>query len=141
MQSPPPTTILLIDDNPNDAELTLTALGEDSSQGVKVVASGHEALKYLDETARTLPSLILLDLNMPHMNGLEVLDAIRSGKRTRDIPVVMLTTSDAEGDIRASYAHGASGYVVKPLDLGQFTEAMQTIHNFWMSLNQRPRLG
>ncbi len=135
--------ILLIDDNPNDLELALNVLdaGPESQadhrhQRVTVAGSGEEALRMLDDPAATLPHLILLDLNMPHMDGLAVLDAIRAREALRDIPVVMLTTSGEERDIRESYAHGATAYVVKPLDFAQFREAMQTIRAFWMNLNR-----
>lgn len=137
--------ILLVDDNPHDAELTLTALSPRDSEEVKVVTSGQEALDYLRRAERSpvqeLPDLILLDLNMPQMDGLAVLDAIRAEAGTRDIPVVVLTTSGEERDIRESYARGASAYVVKPLELSQFYEAMAGIRHFWMKLNRRPHLG
>ena len=137
--------ILLVDDNPHDAELTLAALSPKADEEVKVVASGQEALDYLRRAERApapeLPDLILLDLNMPQMDGLAVLDAIRADEGTRDIPVVMLTTSGEERDIRESYARGASGYVVKPMELPQFFETMAGIRHFWMKLNRRPQLG
>ncbi len=135
--------ILLIDDNPNDLELALNVLeSEDSSfsQEITVAQSGHEALRLLLDRSLPLPDLILLDLNMPQMDGLAVLDRIRAEEQLREIPVVMLTTSGEDRDIRDSYAHGASGYVVKPLDFGQFREAMNTIRAFWMNLNRPPRL-
>ena len=133
-------SILLIEDNPHDAELTLLALGAGCGAEVKVTSSGREALDYLGAhggaAARPdliLPDLILLDLNMPQMNGLEVLDALRAGEQTRDIPVVVLTTSSEERDQHASYAHGASDYVVKALDLDQFREALTQVQRRWLS--------
>ncbi|GAA5534940.1 response regulator [Deinococcus metallilatus] len=134
--------ILLVDDNPHDVELALNAFQEDggSSCEIAVAGSGPEALTVLRGPA-PLPDLILLDLKMPHMDGLAVLDAIRSETRTRDLPVVMLSTSDEARDIRDSYAHGASGYVIKPLDFTRFREAMHTITAFWAHLNCRPRVG
>ena len=86
-------SLLLIDDNPHDIELTLAALGDEPDQDVKVVTSGREALDYLASHPEKTPDLILLDLNMPHMNGLEVLDALRAQEQTRDVPVVVLTTA------------------------------------------------
>ena len=136
-------SILLIDDNPHDVELTLTALGAQPQEAVKVVGSGREALEYLHAAQKDgaeQPSLILLDLNMPHMNGLEVLDAIRAEEKTREIPVVILTTSGEERDRKAAYDHGADDYVVKTLDLSQFCEAMERVQSFWKSLCYRSRL-
>lgn len=130
--------ILLIDDNPNDVELALGALDESHDTEIQVASSGAEALRLLLDRQTPLPDLILLDLKMPHMDGLAVLDAIRGEARLPDLPVVMLTTSGDERDIQASYAHGASGYVVKPLEFGQFRLAMSTIQAFWMGLNRRP---
>ncbi|NTY01588.1 response regulator [Deinococcus sp. JMULE3] len=135
--------ILLIDDNPNDVELALTALDEVSSgdDQVSVAGSGPEAMDALRRARDegTLPDLILLDLKMPHMDGIAILDAIRAEAGLEGIPVVMLTTSGESRDIRESYAHGASAYVVKPLDFTQFREALRTIQAFWTSLNRPPR--
>ncbi|UBV44039.1 response regulator [Deinococcus taeanensis] len=135
--------ILLIDDNANDVELALTALDEgttDTRPAVTVASSGPEALRQLRaaHAAGTLPDLILLDLKMPQMDGLAVLDAIRAEPGVQGVPVVMLTTSGESRDIRDSYAHGASGYVVKPLDFTQFREALRTIQAFWTALNRPP---
>lgn len=133
--------ILLIDDNPNDVELALNVLEVDDpsvKQQITVASSGQAALQLLQDKQAARPDLILLDLNMPHMDGIAVLDAIRARDELRDIPVVMLTTSGEERDVRESYAHGASAYVVKPLDFGQFREAMNTIRAFWMNLNRPP---
>ncbi|MVN87337.1 response regulator [Deinococcus sp. HMF7620] len=135
--------ILLIDDNANDVELALTALGdtETAPAQVSVALGGQEALSLL-RRARTegaLPDLVLLDLKMPQMDGLAVLDAIRAEPGLETLPVVMLTTSGEGRDIRESYAHGASGYVVKPLDFTQFREALRTIQAFWTTLNRVPR--
>jgi CheY-like chemotaxis protein len=130
--------ILLIDDNPHDVELALNAFGDSGDHEVSVAGSGAEALAAL-RSACPLPDLILLDLKMPQMDGLAVLDAIRSEARTRSIPVVMLSTSGEDRDIQDSYAHGASAYVIKPLDFGQFREAMHTITAFWARLNRQPR--
>lgn len=130
--------ILLVDDNPNDVELALTALDDAQAQQVTVARSGQEALNLLNEAATPTPDLILLDLNMPHMDGLAVLDAVRGNKKLHEVPVVMLTTSGEEGDIKACYDHGATAYVVKPLDFAQFRDAMNTILRFWTGLNRHP---
>ncbi|GHF52929.1 CheY-like chemotaxis protein [Deinococcus metalli] len=141
--------ILLVDDNPNDLELALSAFGEMSGDGldyqVDVAGSGEEAISNLRTALGHgqdhLPDLVLLDLKMPQMDGLAVLDAIRAQDDLRDIPVVMLTTSGEDRDIRDSYAHGASAYVIKPMDFTQFREAMLTIRSFWTTLNRHPRLN
>lgn len=139
--------ILLVDDNPNDVELALTVLRDSGEHqqvfhNVTVAGSGAEAIAILNASGPSnfLPDVILLDLKMPQMDGLAVLDAIRTTARTRDIPVVMLTTSGEPRDISDSYAHGASAYVIKPLDFSQFREAMTTITAFWTQLNRRPNL-
>ena len=129
--------ILLIDDNPHDVELALNAFQDSGDHEVSVAASGAEALAAL-RGSRLLPDLILLDLKMPQMDGLAVLDAIRAEASTRSIPVVMLSTSGEDRDIQDCYAHGASAYVIKPLDFGQFREAMHTITAFWANLNRLP---
>lgn len=133
--------ILLVDDNPNDVELALTALSEVEAQQVTVAHSGQEALNLLQAPSQPAPDLILLDLKMPHMDGLAVLDAVRADRRLREIPVVMLTTSGEEGDIKACYEHGATAYVVKPLDFTQFRDALNTILRFWTTLNRSPRVS
>ncbi|RJF73264.1 response regulator [Deinococcus cavernae] len=133
--------ILLVDDNPNDVELALTALSEVEAQQVTVAHSGQEALNILQAPSQPAPDLILLDLKMPHMDGLAVLDAVRADRRLREIPVVMLTTSGEEGDIKACYEHGATAYVVKPLDFTQFRDALNTILRFWTTLNRSPRVS
>lgn len=139
--------ILIIDDNPNDVELALTALADapagSPGHEVSVASGGPEAIEWLRvaRTTGTLPDLILLDLKMPHMDGIAVLDVIRADPGLRGIPVVMLTTSGEGRDISESYAHGASAYVIKPMDFTQFRDAMQTIQAFWTTLNRPPGLN
>lgn len=130
--------ILIIDDNPTDAELALLAL-ESADTRTIITHSGEEALSHLRKTTRP-PDLILLDLNMPHMDGLAVLDAVRTEGRLQRIPIVILTTSADDRDIHRCYQHGASGYVVKPLDFSQFTEVMLSISHFWIKVNRPPRM-
>ena len=132
--------ILLVDDNPHDVELALNAFQDSGDHEVLVAAGGREALAMLRGPA-PLPDLILLDLKMPQIDGLAVLDAVRGGDTTRAIPVVMLTTSGEDRDIRDSYAHGASAYVIKPMDFTQFRQAVLTITAFWAHLNHHPRVG
>jgi len=132
--------VLLVDDNPNDLELALEVLGQDSD-GPEVITAqgGPEALAYLhthrDDRHRR-PSLVLLDLNMPQLDGLGVLDAIRADEKLHDIPVVMLTTSREQKDIQAAYRRGANGYLVKPPDLSMFADTMRATLTFWLGLNQ-----
>ncbi|WP_019586320.1 response regulator [Deinococcus apachensis] len=132
--------ILLVDDNPHDVELALNAFQDSGDHEVLVAVGGREAIALLRGPA-PLPDLILLDLKMPQIDGLAVLDAVRGNDTTRAIPVVMLTTSGEDRDIRESYAHGASAYVIKPMDFTQFREAVRTITAFWAHLNRHPRVG
>jgi CheY-like chemotaxis protein len=131
--------VLLVDDNPNDLELALEVLGGGLNAPQVVTAQGGpEALAYL-ETHRgkcDRPSLVLLDLNMPKLDGLGVLDAIRADAALHDIPVVMLTTSREQSDIQACYKRGANGYLVKPPDLSVFADTLKATLVFWLGLNQ-----
>jgi two-component system response regulator len=136
--------ILLVEDSPDDAELTQLAL-EDGGllNHVIWVKDGVEALEHLlgvDETGalRPLPQLVLLDLNMPRMTGLEVLRRMRSEERTRLLPVVILTTSREDADVIAGYRLGANSYVRKPVDFEQFTEAVRQLRLYWLVLNEGP---
>jgi len=143
-----PMEILLVEDNPNDVELTLHALDQNHlSNHVQVARDGAEALDFIFArgafTGR-LPSypprVILLDLKMPKVNGLEVLRQIRADERTRDIPVVVLTSSKEEPDIRESYHLGVNSYIVKPVDFEKFTEAIHILGLYWLLLNQPPHI-
>jgi two-component system response regulator len=141
-----PVEILLVEDNPNDIELTLHALKQNRlSNHVQVVRDGAEALDFIfarGEFAQRIadhpPRVILLDLKMPKVNGLEVLRQIRADERTRDIPVVVLTSSKEEPDIRESYHLGVNSYIVKPVDFEKFTEAIHILGLYWLLLNQPP---
>jgi len=139
--------ILLVEDNPNDIELTLHALKENNlSNRIKVVRDGEEALDFIfgNETsgraADHAPKIILLDLKLPKVDGLEVLRRLKADARTRMIPVVMLTSSREERDIVESYKLGVNSYIVKPVDFGQFTEAVRNLGLYWLLLNQPPKL-
>ncbi len=137
--------ILLVEDNPNDVKLTLYAFKRANlANKVQVVRDGAEALARLfpaeqgPEHADHLPRLILLDLKLPKVDGLEVLRRVKADAQTRMIPVVVLTTSREERDIVESYRLGVNSYIVKPVDFEQFIEATRTLGLYWLLLNQPP---
>ena len=128
--------ILLIEDNPDDVALTLRALKKNTILNeVTVAADGAEALELLGAQG-PLPGLILLDLKLPKVDGLEVLRRIRASDRTEIIPVVVLTGSELDEDIIASYRNGANAYVRKPVKFSDFVEAISTLGVFWLLLNE-----
>jgi two-component system response regulator len=139
-------TILLVEDNATDEELTLRALRRSNLAGaVTVVRDGAAALDYLFargvHAARDpadLPHVVLLDLNLPKIGGLDVLRAIRADERTRLVPVVILTSSNEDRDVTGCYASGANSYIVKPVDFTQFAESVKQLGLYWMVLNQGP---
>jgi two-component system response regulator len=141
-----PKVILLVDDDPNDIELTLRAFRTNPLGNRVVVArDGIEALDYLRGTGAYagrnpahLPQVVLLDLNLPVLDGLEVLRRIRADERTRRLPVVILTSSDEDSDKLAGYGLGANSYVRKPVDFRQFSEAVNRLGLYWMLVNQAP---
>jgi CheY-like chemotaxis protein len=140
--------ILLAEDNSNDLELTLAALRSHRvANDVDVVRDGAEALDYLYRRGRFAGdssgplALVLLDLNMPKVNGLEVLRQIKSDPALRLTPVVMLTSSREEVDLLRSYELGVNAYVVKPVAFGEFMEAVKQLGAFWAVLNERPSSG
>jgi two-component system response regulator len=136
--------ILLVEDNPSDAKLTLLAFARCGvSNEVTVAHDGAEALDYLFATgihaerdASELPTLILLDLNLPRIDGLEVLRRIRAEETTRLVPVVILTSSKEEEDIVRGYTFGANAYIRKPVDFVQFAECAKILGLFWLLLNE-----
>lgn len=135
--------ILLVDDNPDDVELTVEALSETKlANRIAAVEDGVEALAYLRKEGKyanvTTPSLILLDLNMPKKDGREVLEEIKADPLLRRIPVVILTTSQAEEDILRSYELHANCYISKPVDLKQFMKVVKTIDDFWFAIVSLP---
>ncbi|ALA59091.1 response regulator [Nitrospira moscoviensis] len=138
--------ILLIEDNPEDVELTLRAFRKyHLANRIQVVRDGEEALECLFSTGRYAGSgecantrLILLDLKLPKVDGLEILQKCKSDPRTRNIPVVVLTSSREEQDLIKSYNLGVNSYVVKPVDFPQFTDAVRQLGLYWMLLNQVP---
>jgi two-component system, chemotaxis family, response regulator Rcp1 len=135
--------ILLVEDNPADARLTREVFeGGRLSTHLNVVSDGEQALAFLRregiyETAPR-PKLVLLDLNLPRKNGLEVLDEMRADAALAVIPVIMLTSSSARHDVEAAYAHGANAFVVKPQDLDSFMDLIGTIRGFWLGVAQLP---
>ena len=140
-----PRRILLVEDSPNDVELTLTALEKNRiANGVDVVTDGAAALEYLFRRGRHAdraepdPVVVLLDLKLPKVDGLEVLQAIRADEHLRALPVVMLTSSREERDIVRSYGLGVNAYVVKPVDFHEFTSAIRDLGLFWAVINQPP---
>lgn len=138
-------TILLAEDNPMDVELTLEALSENNlANNVVVVQDGVDALeylrcegKYVDRTDGN-PAVLLLDIKMPRLNGIEVLAAIRNDEKLRSIPVVMLTSSREEPDLKVCYELGVNAYVVKPVAFNEFLDAVKNIGVFWALLNEFP---
>ena len=142
-------TILLVEDNPNDELLTLRALKKEHlTNEVIVVRDGEEALEYLlgrgrfaGAEQRSLPQLVLLDLKLPKVDGLEVLRQLRADPRTRRLPVVILTSSNEEKDLVTGYNYGANSYIRKPVDFTQFSEAVRQLELYWLILNEPPPLG
>jgi len=140
--------ILLVEDNPNDVELTLHALKKNNlTNRIHVVRDGAEALEYLFSSGayagrdiNQTPKVILLDLKLPKVDGMEVLKRIKADERTRSIPVVVLTSSREERDIVDSYRLGVNSYITKPVDFDQFTEAVRQLGLYWLLLNQPPKM-
>ena len=138
--------ILLVEDSSSDEELTLRALRKSNiANRVVVTRDGAEALDYLfaqgafaDRDPRDVPQVVLLDLNLPKIGGLEVLRRIRADERTKLLPVVILTSSSEDKDLLVGYASGANSYVVKPVDFTQFAEAVRQLGMFWLVINQPP---
>jgi len=135
--------ILLVEDNPADAELTLRALRKNNlTNRVHVARDGEEALAYLfgDETGppQALPRVVLLDLKLPKVDGIEVLARIKSDARTRRLPVVVLTSSQEEPDIARCYELGVNSYIVKPVGFEKFVPAVTQAGLYWLLLNQPP---
>lgn len=140
--------ILLVEDNPHDVELALHALRKNHlANRIHVLRDGAEALAfifcsgaYADRNIRDVPEVILLDLKLPKVDGLEVLRQIKADPRTRTTPVVVLTSSREERDIVESYELGVNSYITKPVDFDQFTEVVRQLGLYWLLLNQQSKL-
>lgn len=138
--------ILLVEDNPDDEELTLRALRKSKlTNEIAVTRDGSEALEFLfcegqyaDRDPSVIPAVVLLDLKLPKLSGLEVLQRIRADERTKLVPVVILTSSSEDEDMINSYAFGANSYVRKPVAFSQFADAVSELGLYWMLLNERP---
>jgi two-component system, response regulator len=132
--------ILLVEDNPDDEALMLRAFQRSKlANRIDVARDGAEALAYLiGPSARPVPTLVILDLKLPKVDGLEVLRRLRSEERTRTLPVVVLTSSREEQDLVESYRLGANSYVRKPVDFMQFADATQTLGLYWLVVNEPP---
>lgn len=129
--------ILLVDDSPDDIELALHAFRINGiANPIVIKQDGEQALNYLLDPAEPLPALVLLDINLPKVSGLQALETIRRNARTCLLPVVMLTTSRHERDVRRSYAAGANSYIVKPLDFTEFSEVIREVGHYWLELNE-----
>lgn len=132
--------ILLIEDNPHDAELTIRALKKNNlANNLLHLQDGKEALDFLFNEKNQMPKLILLDLKMPKVDGIEVLRKLKSDERRKVIPTVVLTSSKEECDVIDSYQLGVNAYIVKPVDFDQFVKAVTQLGFFWLILNQPPQ--
>lgn len=142
-------TILLVEDNPDDIALTLRALKKNHiANEVAIAHDGVEALDYLFGTGQhagrdvtQVPAIVLLDLKLPKVDGLDVLRRLRADARTKLVPVVILTSSKEEQDLASGYALGANSYIRKPVDFPQFTEAIRQLGLYWLVLNEGPPAG
>lgn len=139
--------ILLVEDNPRDAELTIRAIKKrNMANPIHLVEDGAQALDFIlcrgvygDRDVFKPPKVILLDLKLPKVSGLEVLKILKSEERTRAIPVVVVTSSQEDPDVKAAYALGANSYVVKPVDFDAFVDAMSNLGLYWLLVNQPPK--
>ena len=131
--------IFVVEDNSDDEALTVRALRKfDPTCQVVVARDGQEAVELIKGIEERVPDLILLDLKLPKLNGIEVLHVVRSEPMTRNIPTVMLTSSDEPSDLANSYEGGASGFVRKPVGYDEYVDAVKTLGRFWLTLNLRP---
>jgi len=141
--------ILLVEDNPDDVELTLHSLRKEKlANNIRVARDGEEALEFLfrngapaDRSLERPPKLVLLDLKLPKVDGMEVLRRIKADERTRVIPVVILTSSKEERDLVKGYNLGANSYIQKPVDFDQFRETIMNVGLYWLVINQAPVNG
>ncbi len=138
--------LVLVEDNPNDLDLVLHALRKSGlKEKIQVLRDGAEALeymfcegKYADRSMSDVPKVILMDIKLPKVNGLEVLERLKANERTRAIPVVMFTSSRQERDVDDSYQFGVNSYVVKPVDSEEFTRVVAQLKQYWLETNEPP---
>jgi len=140
--------ILLVEDNPDDVELTIHALKKNNIVNpIAVMRDGQEALEYLfykgkyANATHTLPNVILLDLKLPKVDGIEILQKIKNDRRLKLIPVVVLTSSKEESDVVRSYDLGVNSYIRKPVDFEQFVDTVKQIGFYWLLINEQPQVG
>ncbi len=149
MSETPSVDLLLVEDNPQDLELALLALREANPQAhIQVARDGAEALEFIfcegphaGRRMTDLPKVILLDLKLPKVDGLDVLKRLKGDPRTSMIPIVVLTSSKEQRDVVESYRLGVNSYIVKPVNFERFTEAVRSLGLYWQNLNQPPRMG
>jgi len=140
--------VLLVEDNPDDVDLTLRAFSKSNLKNpIIVVNDGEKALDYIfcrgsysDRKPAEMPAVVLLDIKLPRIGGLEVLKELRSNDRTKLLPVVMLTSSLEESDLISSYMNGANSYIRKPVDFNRFIESVQQLGLYWLLLNEIPHI-
>jgi len=139
--------IILIEDNPHDAELTIRSLKRNKiANDIHVIPNGAEALdfffatgKYEGRDMKMTPKLVILDLKLPKVDGIEILRRVKSDERTKIIPIVVLTSSKEENDVVESYKLGANSYIVKPVDFQKFAESIRDLGLYWLLLNEPPK--
>ena len=132
-------SILLVEDNPDDELIALHAFKQNNVATPVIVAhDGQEAVDYLFDPAKELPAFVLLDLKLPKIGGLDVLKRVRADARTKLVPVIVLTSSTNDADLRASYGLGGNSYIVKSLDLDKFTKEICKLAEFWLEVNMPP---
>jgi CheY-like chemotaxis protein len=132
-------SILLVEDNPDDRDLTIMALrGSNVANEIDIAGDGEEALQYFEDRSQPLPVLVLLDLKLPRIMGLDVLERVRADERTKLVPIVVLTSSQRESDRYQSYVGGVNAYIVKPVEFEAFSEAVKALGLFWLVINEPP---
>lgn len=139
--------ILLVEDNPNDAELTIRGLRKNKiANNILHISDGEKALEfffaegeYKGRNMNMPPKIVILDLKLPKVSGIEILQKVKSDERTKFIPIVVLTSSKEESDVVESYKYGANSYIVKPVDFNKFLEAIKHLGIYWLLLNEPPK--